>query len=442
MLKLTERPFERLRENLYEAEIANGLRVFILPKPEFHQTYATLTTKYGSLDSEFRDPETNQWVKVPDGIAHFLEHKMFEKEDGDVFNKFARLGAQANAFTTFDSTTYLFSATSHVEENLEVLLDFVQTPYFTDQNVEKEKGIIAQEIKMYEDNPNWRAYFGLLKGFYGDHPAATDIAGTVESIGQITKTDLYLCYRTFYHPANMVLFVVGPVDPERILALVEKNQAGKMFSDKRVKERYYPPMPVHPVFEEIKSRLVVSQPRILFGYKDLNIPADPILRSRQEIAIEIGLDAMLGRSSAFFHSLIDAGLTDQGFSAEYELSERYGHTMIGGNSKDPLGLSKRVQVELQVKVRMGITEADFERSKRKAIGRFVSLLDSPQGLAHVFTTQKLRDIDILDTIEMLEKLDSESVHDILLEHLKFDQFSASLVEGIEGDQSDTDESAH
>ena len=209
-----------------------GFRFTCCPKPGFFKTYARLTTHYGSIDNHFQPPG-KEAVRVPDGIAHFLEHKMFEKEDGDVFQHFAAQGASANAFTSFDRTAYLFSCTDQVEANLTTLLDFVQTPYFTEAGVEKEKGIIGQEIRMYEDHPDWRSYFGLIESLYHRHPVRVDIAGTVESIAEITKDTLYLCYETFYHPGNMLLFVVGPVDPEKIINLVRENQAGKTSSDRK-----------------------------------------------------------------------------------------------------------------------------------------------------------------------------------------------------------------
>ncbi len=432
MTTLAEKRSDRLRETLFEAEMANGLQVFILPKPEFRQTYATFITKYGSLDSEFVNAMTGKRIRVPDGIAHFLEHKMFEEEDGDVFNKFAKFGAQANAFTTFDSTTYLFSSTSHVEENLTILLDFVQNPYFTDQNVDKEKGIIAQEIKMYEDTPNWRTYFGLLKGLYGDHPAATDIAGTVESISQITKEDLYACYRTFYHPSNMILFMVGPVDPEAMLELVQRNQEAKAFKKQQEIQRFYPELPRRAVEAKVESELVIAQPRVLFGFKDVNGSADPMARNRHEAAMELWMDALLGRGARLFHELIEEGLTDQGFSVEYEMTEHYGHSILGGNSKKPLDLVKRVQNALEETAKKGLHQDDFLRAKRKAIGRFVSLLDSPQGVAHVFTTQKLRGIDIFDTIDVLEQIELAEVNEVLKEHLQDEQFAISLVHQLDG----------
>ncbi len=433
MTTWTEKQSERLREKIYEAEFANGLKVFILPKPEFRQTYATFTTKYGSLDNEFISASSGKRVRVPDGIAHFLEHKMFEEEDGDVFNQFAKFGAQANAYTTFDSTTYLFSSTSHVEENLRVLLDFVQNPYFTDQNVDKEKGIIAQEIKMYEDTPNWRSYFGLLKGFYGDHPAATDIAGTVDSIGQITKEDLYECYRTFYHPSNMILFIVGPVHPEKVWDWIQNNQEAKAFQKRQEIARFYPDMPQKAVHQSLESRLAIAQPKVLFGYKDIFYHTDPMVRNRHEAAMELWMDALLGRGSKLFHDLIEEGLTDQGFSVEYEMTERYAHSIFGGNSKKPMDLVLRVQNALTNTAKSGLNQDDFLRAKRKAIGRFVSLLDSPQGVAHVFTSQKLRGIDIFDTMQVLEQIDLTEVNDALRAHLQNDQHAVSLIRQLDGE---------
>src|SRR6478672_4091372 len=183
--------FDQIQEELYHEKLPNGLNVYILPKKCFNKTFATFTTKYGSVDNTFVPLGKEEYLKVPDGIAHFLEHKLFEKEDGDVFQQFSKQGASANAFTTFTRTAYLFSSTSNVEQNLETLIDFVQEPYFTEKTVEKEKGIIGQEINMYDDNPDWRLFFGLIENLYQEHPVRIDIAGTVESIAPITKDHLY-----------------------------------------------------------------------------------------------------------------------------------------------------------------------------------------------------------------------------------------------------------
>lgn len=237
--------FEQLQEELFHEKLPNGLNVYILPKKGFNKTYATFTTKYGSVDNCFVPLEKDEYVKVPDGIAHFLEHKLFEKEDGDVFQQFSRQGASANAFTSFTRTAYLFSSTTDVEKNLETLIDFVQDPYFSDKTVEKEKGIIGQEITMYDDNPDWRLYFGLIQNLYQNHPVKIDIAGTIESISHITKEWLYECYKTFYHPSNMLLFIVGPINPEAIMNQVRENQSKKEYKDQPEIKRQFDEEPPH-----------------------------------------------------------------------------------------------------------------------------------------------------------------------------------------------------
>src|SRR5699024_4753107 len=209
--------YQQIEEDIYSEILPNGLRVYILPKKEMAKTFSIFTTNYGSIDQSFVPLNEKDITHVPDGIAHFLEHKLFEKEDRDVFQDFSKQGASANAFTSFTKTAYLFSATSNIQKNLETLIDFVQDPYFSEESVEKEKGIIAQEIKMYDDQPDWRAFFGTIKSLYHHHPVQIDIAGTVESIHKITKDDLYTCYHTFYHPSNMTLFVAGNVDPEETI---------------------------------------------------------------------------------------------------------------------------------------------------------------------------------------------------------------------------------
>jgi len=424
---MRETYYETLQERVYEETLPNGLRVFVLEKPGFRQTYACFTTRYGSIDNDFTVPGGEGVRHVPDGIAHFLEHKMFEEEHGDVFNDFARQGAQTNAFTTFDSTTYLFSSTSRVLDNLTTLVDFVQRPYFTDENVEKEKGIIAQEIRMYDDNAFWQVFKGLLRGLYGEHPLSVDIAGTVDSIMQISKDDLYDCYNTFYHPGNMVLFVVGPLDAKTIMEHVRKNQEGKGYEPRREIIRTLPEVQRCPASSRVEMHLALSQPRTLFGFKDDQVPNEPLLRQRHEAAMEIALDGLFSRGSDLYYALIDEGLADAGFSASYELTPLYGHTMMGGNSNQPEALSERVREALVAAAQAGLDRGVFERTRKKAVGRFLSLLDSPQGLANVYTQQILRGLDVLTTLELLRNLSLDDVNAALRAHVQPDQFSVSIV---------------
>lgn len=419
--------YKTLSETVFQERLDNGLTLFVLQKSGFRQTYANFCTRYGSIDMDFVVRDRGERVKVPEGVAHFLEHKLFEKEDIDAFTLFAKLGAQSNAYTTFDGTTYLFSNTSRVEESLLTLLDFVQNPYFSDESVEKEKGIIGQEIKMYEDNPSWQSYFGYLRALYGEFPLALDIAGTVESIAEITKEHLYDCYRTFYHPSNMILFVTGDADPQRVAELVRDNQSRKTVSAGDPIVRFYPPAPSRAASQQVETRLEVSQPRVIFGFKESVVLSEPTLRQRREAAMEVWMDGLLGAGSEFFHQLINDGLADQGFGSEYECTALYGYSLFGGNSDHPLELVDRVRGKVEELAETGLPEADFERTKRKAIGRFLGLLDSPQGVANLFTSQKLRGVDALASLDVLESLTLDEVNEALRSHVDQDQVALSVV---------------
>ena len=263
--------FEQLQEELYYEKLANGLDVYILPKTEFNKSYATFTTKYGSVDNHFKSLAKKEFVQVPDGIAHFLEHKLFEKEDGDVFQQFSKQGASANAFTSFTRTSYLFSSTSNFEQNLTTLIDFVQDPYFSDKTVEKEKGIIGQEINMYDDNPDWRLYFGTISNMYHQYPVKIDIAGTIESIAPITKEMLYECYHTFYHPSNMLLFIVGPVDAESIMEQIRQNQNSKKYEPQAEIERKFEAEPETVAKKKSTIQMNVQTPKVMLGIKAVNV---------------------------------------------------------------------------------------------------------------------------------------------------------------------------
>lgn len=260
--------YSQLNETVYREVLPNGLQVILIPKVEMAQTYGIFTTQYGSIDQSFVPINHTESITVPDGIAHFLEHKLFEKEDYDVFQYFTKNGASSNAYTSFTKTAYLFSSTTDIIDNTKILLDFVQEPYFSDQTVEKEKGIIAQEIQMYDDQPDWRAFFGVLGAMYEHHPVRIDIAGTVESIQQITKEDLYTCYHTFYHPSNMVLTLVGNFDPNEMFAMIEANQAEKNFDQQSTIERNFPTEPEQVYKDYDAIEMPVAVPKCMVGIKE------------------------------------------------------------------------------------------------------------------------------------------------------------------------------
>lgn len=418
--------YDALQETLYRETMDNGLQVYVLPKPGFQKTYATFSTKYGSIDNRFQ-VEGQEEISVPDGIAHFLEHKMFEEPEGDIFAKFASQGASANAFTSFDQTVYLFSATENISANLETLINFVQHPYFTDQNVEKEKGIIGQEIGMYRDNPDWRVYFGLIEAMYKVHPVHIDIAGTVESIGTITKETLYTCYNAFYHPSNMLLFVVGGVDPEEVFRLVRENQAKKNYPAQGAIERKFDPEPSGVNEARRECKLPVSLPKCLFGFKETKLGFSGADLLRRDLATKLALDLLLGPSTKLYQKLYDMDLISDSFSHEYNSNPNYAFSAIGGDTKDPEKLLQVITEEIKNVTASGFREEDFERARKKKIGGYLRMLNSPENIAHEFTRYRFRGGDLFDVLPVYESLSLDEVNARLREHIDWNQLAVSLV---------------
>ncbi|MBT2691514.1 pitrilysin family protein [Bacillus sp. ISL-55] len=402
--------FEQLQEEMYYEKLNNGLDVYILPKKGFNKTYATFTTKYGSIDNHFLPPGKDDYVKVPDGIAHFLEHKLFEKEDGDVFQQFSKQGASANAFTSFTRTAYLFSSTSNVEKNLETLIDFVQEPYFTEKTVDKEKGIIGQEITMYDDNPDWRLYFGLIQNMYKNHPVSIDIAGTIESISHITKDMLYECYETFYHPSNMLLFVVGQVNPDEIMGLIKENQGKKEYKNKPEIKRVFDEEQAGVAEKKQVLKMNVQTSKCLVGIK----AADPTESGKQmlkkELSINVMLDILFGKSSENYTELYGSGLIDDTFSYDYTEEQGFGFAMVGGDTNEPDVLASKLEAMLlDAKAGRGLTDDNLERTKKKKIGAFLRAVNSPEYIANQFTRYAFNEMDLFDVVPVLESLTLEDI---------------------------------
>ncbi|MDB5052022.1 MAG: zinc protease [Bacilli bacterium] len=418
--------YESLNEKLYFEQLVNGLKVYVLPKAGFQKTYATFSTHYGSVDNHFQ-AEGQAEMKVPDGIAHFLEHKMFEEPTGDVFATFASQGASANAFTSFDRTAYLFSATEHIQENVITLLNFVQNPYFTDENVEKEKGIIAQEITMYQDNPDWRSYFGLIEAMYQKHPIHIDIAGTIESISHISKETLYDCYHTFYHPNNMILFVVGGVDAEEIISLVRENQAAKNFTTQGDIQRFFQQEPTHVNMPKKTIQLPVSQPKCLFGFKETPPNVDGIALLRQELTTKVMMDALFSPSSTIYQTLYDENLISDNFGHEYNCSKDYAFSIIGGDTSDPELLMSRLKQMIEEVIVSGVASEDFNRSRKKKIGGYLRMLNSPEAIANEFTKYYFNGGDLFAMLEIYEAMTEQHINERLREHFQWQQMAASIV---------------
>lgn len=410
--------YEHINETLYHEELDNGLNVYILPKPGFSKYFATFSTKYGSIDNHFVPVGEKDFITVPDGIAHFLEHKMFATPTGDVFDEFTKYAANSNAFTSFNRTVYLFSCTSHFEENLTTLINMCQEVYLTDENVEKEKGIIAQEIKMYDDNPDWRLYFGTIENMYKENVVRVDIAGTVDSIYQITKETLTACFNTFYHPRNMMLFIVGDVDPEVTMNLIKANQNAKTFPEMQELERTY-------IFEtnEVarKSQVLhmdVLTPKAAVGVKDHLSKRQGKDLMKYEVLLEIMFEYLFSKSSDHYQRLLEQELINDSFSYDLSLEYSFGFGIISSDTKKPEELTKAIKEILLSARDLKMTEEEFTIVKNKLLGRSIRSLNNIEAIATAFTRYQFNDINMFDALKVYDELtvaDLELVRDFFSE---------------------------
>ena len=385
-----------LNETLYYKKHKSGLDIYSLPKEGYSKSYAIFATKYGSTDIKFTDYVTGEMVDIPDGVAHFLEHKLFEQPDGkNAFDIFSVTGASSNAFTSFTMTAYLFSCTTDFYKNLDTLVDFVQTPYFTEENIAKEQGIIGQEIRMYQDDPGWQVYFGAIEAMYSKNPVRRDIAGTIESIGTITKELLYKCYRNFYHPSNMVLICVGDVDPETVFETADKAINPDFKALPEIK-RYTEAEP-EGVFEKKRiKKLSVSMPLFYIGFKENGV--DPKNLLKNEIMNEILLECIFGQSSDLYRNLYEQGLLNGEFGYETTNEPGYSHVIIGGESKDPDKVYELVQAELKKLCVEGIPKDSFERIKKVFFGDFIRSFNNPESIAHDMLEDLFKGFSLFDYI--------------------------------------------
>ncbi|MDL4839002.1 EF-P 5-aminopentanol modification-associated protein YfmH [Aquibacillus rhizosphaerae] len=396
--------YDQLKETVYSEKLDNGLRVFLLPKPEMAKTFSIFSTDYGSIDRTFVPIGETEQITVPDGIAHFLEHKLFEKEDRDVFQDFTKRGASANAFTSFTKTAYLFSSTSNIEDNVRTLLDFVQDPYFSEQSVEKEKGIIGQEITMYDDQPDWRSFFGTIQSLYNNHPVQIDIAGTIDSIDKITKDDLYTCYNTFYHPSNMTFFVAGNFNPEEMMQLIKENQSAKTFPEKEAIQRSFPEEPSKVAKKKHVIEMPVSMPKCLVGLKENMDHKDNRDFLEKELLIDILLDHFFSKSGKYYQDLYENDLIDNSFSFETNIEKNFGFSILGGNTSKPDELAEKLTSMLVGLREFELTAEEFSTVKRKKIGHFLRSMNSLEFISNQFIHYNLLGIDLFEVLPTIERL--------------------------------------
>ncbi len=418
---------KNIKEKCYMEKLENGLQVIIIPKKEIQKKYIIWATKFGSIDNTFIDSTTGEKVVIPDGVAHFLEHKMFEQKNGvDSLYVLMALGLDANAYTTNDHTAYLFECTDHFYEGLDELMDYVQNPYFTNQNVEKEKGIIGQEIGMYDDDPGWQLYINAMDCLYEKNPIKVDTAGTVETISGINPEMLYKCYNTFYHPSNMVLTVVGDFEPEAILAEIKKrlkdNEARGEIT------RIYPKEKLEINKKYAEKEMEVSLPLFMIGFKD-NIKDKYNEVVKRHIAIEIILNMLIGKSSNLYNELYKEGYLLSQPDLEYEFGNEYSHVLIGGQSKDPQKVYKKIAEKIQEMKNNDINVQEFERIKKKIYGDYAVEYNNVADIGRMFTSDYIKGINSFEYMDKFEEIDAEYAKQVLKEIFTEDKMIMSVIKG-------------
>ena len=401
-----------MQKQIFESEIGesyikavhpSGLKIYILEKPQYNSAYAVFGTKYGSIDTCFS--VNGEKTQVPEGIAHFLEHKLFESEDGDAFTKYAATGAYANAYTSFDRTCYLFSCSDRFYDNLGILLDFVQSPYFTAETVQKEQGIIGQEIRMYDDSPDWRVMFNMLLAMYKNHPVRIDIAGTVESIAEIDDKLLYKCYNTFYNPSNMFICIAGNVNADKVLSRI--NSAVKTNAPIEI-ERIGCDEPDEVVDSYVEQQLAVAQPMFCFGYKEsMDKPERSV---KEKVRTALLLEIIAGDSSPLYKKLINEGLINDEFSFEYFTGHNYSAVIFEGESSDPKRVAEEIKAEIERLKADGIDKKLFSAVRCGMYGEAVRSFNSVQSIATQLVSCAMSDSGLFDELKYIKSATPEDVY--------------------------------
>ena len=430
MLNFTKQENPYTGEVLYSAKHESGLGVYIIPKPEYSGTYAIFGTRYGSVDSEFVVPGESEPITVPDGIAHYLEHKMFDQPDGsNVFDRFSKYGGNANAFTSFNITAYLVSSTANFEENLEALLDYVQSPYYTDETVAKEQGIIGQEIRMYDDNPGWKLFFNFINCLYKEHPVKKEIAGTVESISEITADYLYKCYNTFYNLSNMSLVITGKVDIESASKVIEAGIKNNEPFTEPIK-KIYPEEPKEVASAYVEKAMAIASPMFMMGFKDndVNLTGDELLK--KDIEIRILMRMLFAKGSDIYKKLYDENLINSTFSLDYTLQPDYGFTSLDGESKDPKKVYDTILRELDRVRKDGLCEADYERAKKVIWGRYIRTHNDIEDLATTFMQYLFMGVDYFNYYDVYNSVTFEDIKNRFDNHFTAENSALSVVKPL------------
>lgn len=416
-MKFTKTYYDKFKETLYSGTHDSGLRVYVMPKEGYSKCYAIIGTHFGSVDSVFTVAGENTQTVLPDGVAHFLEHKMFEQPDGgNVFGEFAKYGANANAFTSNTMTAYLFECTENPVENLKILLDYVSKPYFTDENVAKEQGIIGQEIKMYDDDPDWRCAINLLGAMYENHPIKNDIAGSVESIAKIDKDLLYKCYNNFYNMANMILFVIGDISETDVGECVESVIKDYEILD-NLPIRDYGNEPEKILKNTVHQTMEVSVPSFMLGYKDTDTGYDGIELLKKATEYSIILELAFGKTSDIYNELVDKGLIMGFLDFDAECEKSYCHISVSGESKEPDKVREVIFEGVKKLKENGLNKKDIDRLKKAYLGRFLKQFDHITSVAHGFLANAFNNIGIFDYVDVITEITVDDINNRLKESL-------------------------
>ena len=415
----------KIKEKEYIEKLDNGMTVIVIPKPNLDKKYIIWGTHFGSIDNRFIMPKTGEEVFIPDGVAHFLEHKMFEQPDGtNSLDTLMALGLDANAYTTNDHTAYLFECTNNFYEGLDELMDYVQHPYFTDENVEKEKGIIGQEIKMYVDEPSWRMYMNAMDCMYKKNPIK--ILKKIRKMKIIFNFMMTLkCYNTFYNPSNMIMVVCGNFEPEEILKeikkrLVKKEEQGEI-------KRIYPEKETEINMPYKEVEMEVSTPIFAIGYKDIEGAEDKKEIVRKHIAIEILMNMIIGKSSKAYKELYEAGVLLSTPDLDYEFSDEYAHILISGQSKNPAKIQEKIEKVVDKYKKEGLEEEHFNRIKKKIYGDYVVEYNSVGEIARMFLADKMKGINSFDYIEEYNTVTKDYTQEVLKNVFKKENMVMSVV---------------
>ena len=419
--------FTRVGEQMYHEKLENGLNVFVFPKPDYQKGYAFFATNYGGMDMRFC--LDGEWHDTPAGVAHFLEHKMFDTKEGNALQELAANGASPNAFTSNAITGYFFESTEKFEDNLKILLSFVSIPYFTPESVDKEQGIIGQEIRMYEDDPEWESYINLMAALYKNHPVRENVAGSVESISHITADTLYACHKAFYDPANMVLCVAGPVDPRHICEVAMEilpKEAGPIAA-----KDYGPQEPPRVAQALVEEQMEVSTPIFQLGYKGDALPQGE-QRLRRQMVGELALEVLLGSSSPLYAKLYREGLINRNFSYGCESYPGCFFLCAGGESKDPEAVRKAVADEAARIGRDGVDGKLWERVKKGVYGNKVRGLNSFENLCVGQAQAFFAGYDFLDFAAVFASITKEEAEQLIADYVTQPRTALAVVRPKEG----------